>query len=168
VYRVRGSAPVSFPELRAAWLQLAPHLLADQRYAHTELGVISHGSAARLHQLGDLLGDQYEFTTAARRRSRRADVRIWRATVPNTDLTIVDGLPATTPSRTILDLLSIGEDGGHVATVLSDAQRSQRLDLAALASRAGAYAGSYGATTGRELLDLLLAHNGPHTTTGEK
>lgn len=168
VYRVRGSAPVSFPELRAAWLHLAPRLLADQRYAHPELGVVSHGSAARLHQLGDLLGDQHEFTTTARRRTRRADVHIWRATVPDTDLTITDGLPVTTPTRTILDLLSIGEDGGHVATVLSDAQRTQRLDLATLARRADAYAGSYGATTGRELLDLLLSHNGPHATTDEK
>lgn len=160
VYRVRGSAPVAFLELRAAWLQLAPRLMADQRYAHPETGIVSHGSAARIQGLGDVLGDQHEFTTAIRRRSRRTDVRIRRGNVPATDLTIVDGLPATNPGRTVLDLLSVGEDGQHVGTVLADARRAGPLDLDTLAHRAERHATRYGAGSGQELIDLLLNHAG--------
>lgn len=46
VYRLRGAPTPDHPELRAAWLQLAPEVAAWQRTA--EQGVVSHRSAARL------------------------------------------------------------------------------------------------------------------------
>jgi len=158
VYRVRGSAPVEFLELRAAWLQLAPALFADQRLSRPELGVVSHASAARVQHLGDLLGDEHEFSTAQRRRTSRSDVRIWKSAVPAEDLLVVDGLLVTTPLRTILDLLAAGEDGGHVGTVLVDAERAgtiSRGDLASFVRRAAPDASRYGASSARALLPLL-------------
>ncbi|WP_407320289.1 hypothetical protein UQW22_07505 [Isoptericola halotolerans] len=40
------------------------------------------------------------------------------------DVRLVDGLPTTTPERTIADLVRSGHDLSHVATVLGDAVRT--------------------------------------------
>jgi len=56
--------------LRAAWLALDPADTAELRLVNPiAAGVISHASAASLHQLGDLLDDQHEFTLAQRKQT---------------------------------------------------------------------------------------------------
>ncbi|MGH7746009.1 MAG: type IV toxin-antitoxin system AbiEi family antitoxin domain-containing protein, partial [Candidatus Dormibacteria bacterium] len=74
VYRLAGAPLPRHPDLRAAWLQLAPEVPAWQRTP--EQGVVSHRSAARLYGIGDLPADRHEFTLPVRRQSRRADVRL--------------------------------------------------------------------------------------------
>ncbi|MCA9242200.1 MAG: type IV toxin-antitoxin system AbiEi family antitoxin domain-containing protein, partial [Planctomycetales bacterium] len=64
--------------LRAAWLSLDPSVLAENRLADpVASGVISHASAAALHQVGDLLDDEPEITVPERKQSRRG-IRLHR------------------------------------------------------------------------------------------
>ncbi|MBM0233187.1 hypothetical protein JNW91_15740 [Micromonospora sp. STR1_7] len=102
VVRLRAGGRHSMPRLYAAWLRLAPETLAWER-SLPHSGVVSHRSAVRLYRLGDLPGEHPQFTVspgvvAPDARTRRADLGpgSWQW---------VDGLPVTTPSRTVLDLV---------------------------------------------------------------
>ena len=110
-------------ELRAAWMSLAPKLTAEERLQDPLLtGVVSHTSAAALHGVGDLLDDEPEFTVSTRKQSRRG-IRLHRAALEPGDVTIAEGLPVTTPARTVADLLRDGHDVSHVADVAGDVLR---------------------------------------------
>jgi hypothetical protein len=78
-------------------------------------------------------------------------------------VTVVDGLPVTTPTRTILDLLRDGADGGHVGGVIADATRRGLIDPQRLAPAAAAFAPRYAmpGATGLDLLDALIAQSVP-------
>jgi hypothetical protein len=67
------------------------------------LAVVSHRSAAVVLELGDIYADVHEFCSPARRQTRRPDVRLHRGAVRAEDWALVDGLPVTTPLRTITD-----------------------------------------------------------------
>ena len=114
------AAPAAIDEhttLRAAWLSLEPAKLAEQRLgAAVESGVISHASAAALHGIGDLADDEPEITAPGRKQSRRG-IRLHRGALRADEVTIIEGLPVTTPARTVADLLETG-------TTLPISQRS--------------------------------------------
>src|SRR5713101_1037239 len=74
VYRLAGAPSPDHKELRAAWLQLAPDVLAWERKPNE--GVVSDRSAAALYGLGHLPADRHEFTVAKRKQSRRPDMRL--------------------------------------------------------------------------------------------
>ncbi|MDN5929989.1 MAG: hypothetical protein L0I24_02785 [Pseudonocardia sp.] len=159
VYALRGSMGEENLDLAAAWLGLDPGRLAHERLTDLASGaVVSHASAAALHGLGDMAADRHEFTLAARKQSRRSDVRLHRAVIDRGDITRRDGLPVTTPARTIADLLADRHDGGHVAGVLADAVRAHLVDLDDLVVRVAPYAARYGLPRrdGRALLRHLL------------
>ncbi|BAJ73201.1 predicted transcriptional regulator [Microbacterium testaceum StLB037] len=145
--------------LRAAWLSLEPSKLAEERLADpASSGVLSHTSAATLHRVGDLLDDVPEITMPDRKQSRRG-IRLHRSALEAGDVTIVEGLPATTPARTVADLLRDGHDPSHVAEIAGDALRrdlASRQDMAAaldpLARRNGQ---PHGAALLEHLLDLV-------------
>ena len=118
VYATTSSAGEHL-SLRAAWLALDPAHTAELRLADPiAAGVVSHASAAGLHQLGDLLDDQHEFTLAQRKQTARAGIRIHRGDLLAPAVTIVQGLPVTTGERTIADLLRAGHDPEHVAQII--------------------------------------------------
>lgn len=119
VYHLAGAPPSDEGALRAAWLQLAPETPAWER--KPEDGVVSHRSAALLFGLGHLPADRHEFTTAARRQSRRPDVRIHKTQLAEHECTRLRGLPVTTPARTASDLLADREEPTAVARVIADA-----------------------------------------------
>lgn len=161
VYALRGSLGTENLELLAAWLTLDPTRLASDRLDNGPRGpVVSHASAAALYNLGDLDADRHEFTAPTRKQTRRADLRLHRGTLPEEDVTLHRGLPITTPTRTIVDLLADGHDGGHVAGVLADAVRTRQIDPGALATRIGPYAARFGLPRGdgsallRHLLEI--------------
>jgi predicted transcriptional regulator of viral defense system len=122
VYRIAGAPFSRNEELRALWLATDPHALAADRLRDPDV-VVSHRSAARLHDLGDLDADVHEFTAAGRRQSRRASVRFHRADLAAADVTVVDGLPVTSIVRTIDDLATGQLDGGHLGGAVRDAAR---------------------------------------------
>jgi predicted transcriptional regulator of viral defense system len=166
VYRLRGAAEDMHADLRAAWLSLNPARTAEQRLADpTHDVVISHASAAALHGLGDLNADQHELTAPVRRQTQRSEIRLHRGQLNRDDVTIVDGLPVTTATRTIVDLLADRHDTEHVATVLADAVRAGTVNLDTLPHRLAPYAARHGqhAGDGDGLLATLLEHAGLDT-----
>lgn len=118
VYHLAGAPLPEHAQLRAAWLALAPETLAWER--RPEQGVVSHRSAAALYGLGELPADRHDFIVAARRQTRRPDVRIHRGTLRRGEWEMLRGLPVTTPARTASDLLADREDPEAVARVVVD------------------------------------------------
>lgn len=142
--------------LRAAWLSLGPSELAEERLADLpSSGVLSHTSAASLHGLGDLLDGEPEITVPGRKQSRRG-IRLHRATLRADEVTIVEGLPVTTPARTVADLLRDGHDPSHVAEIVGDVLRRDLASRHELAAALEPLARRNGQSNGAALLEHLL------------
>jgi hypothetical protein len=127
--------------------------------------VLSHGSAARLHGLGDLVNDTITITVPRRRLVRDDTVTVrWLQKRPlsENDVTLVDGLPVTTALRTIVDLLDDHIDASHAATIIRQAVHAGMTELDVLADALGPYARRYGVQgrDGNALLNHLLGHIG--------
>lgn len=158
VYRIMGSPPSPWAGLQAAWLTLQPTLNVAERLRLPDVEVVSHRSATQLHRLGDLDADRLEFITPVRRQTRDREVRLHRGTVSPEERTVVDGLPVTTPLRTIVDLAATRLDGDHLAGVVRDAVTTLHLDPDVVTGALRPYAHHYGAPLGDGqglLADLL-------------
>jgi hypothetical protein len=155
VYATPSATGDEVSEKRAVWLSLDPARLAHDRLADSPpTGVISHASAAAMHGIGDILEPQVEVTLPARYRARRDELRAHRGVLRPDEVTIVDGLPVTTPARTVADLLRDGHDRDHVASVVADALERGLVSTRALEI---AFDGAERGRTGREVLADLLA-----------
>jgi predicted transcriptional regulator of viral defense system len=163
VHAVTSSAASGARSEQAAWLSLRPEIAAWERpIIDRDGGVISHQSATRLHGLGDLPNTHIEMTVPRRRTMRDPGVRLHRAGLTEPEVTVLDGLPVTTPARTICDLLKQHSDASHVATIVRQAVEGGQVQLDELPERIAPYARHYGAKfgDGAELLAQLLAHIG--------
>lgn len=163
VYRLAGVPHDRLTELKAAWLGLEPQTTASDRLARPDPGgIVSHRSAARVHNLGDLDADISEFTTATPRRTRHRDIRLHKRVLDAQDWQLVDGLPTTTVATTVRDLAAASTDGGHLATILRDAILHGQLSTANAVTALRPYAHDYGAPLGdgHTLLKTLLAQTG--------
>jgi predicted transcriptional regulator of viral defense system len=163
VYRIAGAPPAQEDEIRAAWLNLdARHLARTRLHDQPHPAVVSHRSAARLYDLGDLDADRHEFTSPVRKQTRRTDVRIHRGTLERGEWTVVDGLPVTTIVRTIADLAAEYTDGGHLASVARDALTTWHVDYDELVAALRPYAHRYGLRIGdgRGLVERFLDEAG--------
>ena len=159
VYLISGAGSDNLLDIRAAWLHLDPARTAADRFYDGPAGaVVSHASAAVLYDFGDIAADRHEFTLPTRKQTRRTDVILHRRTLDPADVTIHDGLPITRPTRTVIDLLSAGHDGEHIAGVLGSAVRARAVDIYELAHEIGPFAAKYGCTPGDgdQLVDYLL------------
>ena len=121
VYRLRGAPPADHEALRAAWLRLAPELAVWDRTE--DQGVVSHRSAAEMYGIGHLPEERHEFTIGARHQTRRADVRLHRRALKDTEWIMLRGLPVSRPSRIASDLLYDAEDPAAVAQIISESLR---------------------------------------------
>lgn len=164
VYLVPAAGYPTHLEIKAAWLRLAPEKPAWQREAaDPDSGVVSHTSACLLHELGDLPAGQVEITVPRRRVTREPDVRLPVAHLDPADITLVDGLPVTTPERTIVDLLRAHTDAGHVGGVIADADHRGLITVDTLADRVQPFTRPYGLAAtadGSLLIDHLVAQAG--------
>lgn len=150
---------------KAVWLRLDPSRPAWQRRPlDGSGGVVSHRSAAAVHDLGDVIPDLVELTVPRRRTTRDRGVRLRTGSLSPGEVERVDGLPVTTAGRTVLDLLADHTDGGHIGGVLASALRRRLVDLDQLADQAEHYAARYGVTSGprrgRQLMDQFLDEAG--------
>lgn len=120
VYRLRGGAQPDHLELRAAWLALDPATPAWQRLDDPDVALVSHASAAELYGVGDLRADVHEFTLPRRRQTRRADLRLHRARVPEEHRVVLRGLPVTRAGWMIADLIADHLDPESVARITAE------------------------------------------------
>ena len=160
VYKNAGAPAGTFLDVRAAWLSSDPARLAGERLSDGHRGVVVSGqTAAWLHDIGDLRSNRTELTSPNRRQTQRPDVHYRQRALSEQDVTLREGLPVTTPERTIADLVEDRTDLSVVANALRDASRKYELDLeqlqadlAPLAARNGHRKGD-----GAAMLDQLLA-----------
>ncbi|GAA3136084.1 hypothetical protein GCM10020255_011120 [Rhodococcus baikonurensis] len=149
VYRLTGTPIHPADHVRAQWLALDPAPSATKRINSADpRGVASHRTAADLRELGDIDADIAEFTVPRRRNTRSGGVRFHVAALDPTDWSLLDGLPVTTPARTIVDLASCRTDGGHLAGVVWDALRTDQVSRGQLESELRPFAHLYGAPLG--------------------
>ncbi|MBF6289888.1 type IV toxin-antitoxin system AbiEi family antitoxin domain-containing protein [Nocardia cyriacigeorgica] len=149
VYRLTGAPESPADPVRAEWLALEPKRLAGDRLTdEVPVGVVSHRSAARLQDLGDIDADVHEFTVARRRSTRNHDVKFRIRELSREDWHLVEGLPITRPRRTVIDLAADGIDGGHLATIVRDAILTGDVTRDELAKALRPYAHRYGMRIG--------------------
>lgn len=159
VYRLPGTPADRLEDIRAAWLASDPTIVARERLASQDV-VVGGAAAAWGHGLGDLYPAPYLLYTAKRRQTGQDDVRYSRRHLPSSDVMILDGLPVTTPERTIADLLDEG-DLSLVADALRDAERADNdLDVPTLISHLDTHARRLGHASGAELYAELRTRAG--------
>jgi len=97
-------------------------------------GVISHESAAALHDLADVNPRTVHLTVPYRVRRRGGDqYRLWVAELEREDLDERFGLPVTSVPRTLTDLVAIGTDPGLVRQALRTATQRGLIEEVAAA-----------------------------------
>ncbi|MEW1870011.1 type IV toxin-antitoxin system AbiEi family antitoxin domain-containing protein [Streptomyces caelestis] len=164
VYALAAAGLPRHLEIKVAWLRLQPGVPAWERpLGGQDSGVVSHASACQVHGLGDIPAPDVEISVPRRRTTTEPFVRLRTACPDAEDITIVDGLPVTTATRTIVDLLRARTDGGHVGGVIADAERRDLVDIGVLADAVQPYAHKYGlpaAATGHELIEHLVGQAG--------
>lgn len=159
VYKSAAAPSGSHLDVRAAWLSSEPSRLASERLNDGHRGIVVSGqTAAWLYDIGDLRSNRTELTSPIRRQTQRPDVRYRRRELSEKDVTIRDGIPVTTPERTIADLVEDRTDLSIVANALRDATRKYELDLSQLESNLGPLAERNGHRKGdgAALLDQLF------------
>lgn len=130
VYKDAGAPSGTYLDLRAAWLSSEPARLAHDRLNDGHRGIVVSGqSAAWLHDIGNLRSNRTELTTPVRRQTQKADLHYRLRQLTTEDVTIREGLPVTTPERTIADLVDDRTDLSIVADALRDASRKSEIDL---------------------------------------
>lgn len=115
IYRVAGAPQPEHQEVLVAWLAL--HETGQPRTALVVGGV----AAAQLHGIGQFWMREIDLLAPARRRSGRDGVRIRVAKLDEREVVTAHGVPTLTPSRTISDLLLLGESPDTVADAAVDA-----------------------------------------------
>ncbi len=145
-YRFASAGDTEHAELKAAWLSLLPNKTAYERLRARPRDCVAAGTTAAV-LLGDteLHPEPYCFATGRGRRTTRNDVRLLPWPVEERDVTIIGGVPTTSPERTVADLVRLKEDPSLVANFVEglasrghifDRRRCAEL-LAPLAARNG-------------------------------
>jgi predicted transcriptional regulator of viral defense system len=118
LYRLRRFPASPREDIVAEWLASGQPIDA----------VVSHESAAELHDLTDIIPDKLHMTASLRHTGRRAPrgVKLHFTTdgVPHSERTERDGVPTTTADRTIIDLFAVR--GLNEQTELAIAQALDR------------------------------------------
>lgn len=108
-------------ELKAAWQSLYPEMTAEERLQNLQFGVVRGESAAEVLQMGDLYPSRHSFFVPPGKKANAADIELKRSPLSPEDVTVVDGLPVTTPTRTVIDLLEELHEPDHIAEAIRDA-----------------------------------------------
>lgn len=93
-------------------------------------GVLSHESALRLWELSDANPTRVHVTVPRRYRVRRAiprHLRVHYADLTPGDVTRYEGVPVTTPRKTIVDCAEAGLAPGLLRQAIADGRRTGRL-----------------------------------------
>lgn len=128
IYEISYGRPTNpHQDLIAAWLSVDGGEL-PWRAAPIPRGVVSHQSAAALHDLGTIIPGLPEITTATQIK-RKPDMRLHTARFVTADWSWFDlggiRVPVTTPERTIVDLLLDGEEIDYLERALTQVFRDR-------------------------------------------
>ncbi|MFF1482121.1 hypothetical protein ACFVYD_31985, partial [Streptomyces sp. NPDC058301] len=162
IYQLAGAPEPRHGDVKAAWLAMDPQTPAWRRLQPARPGaVISHASACRLHQLGDLPAPVVEMIVPCGTDDAGPQRRLHHQPVLDAGhIAFVDGLPVTTPTRTITDLLHAGVDGAHIGAVIADAAGRHLVRPGTLAPHLQPFTAAYGlafSATGHDLIEHLTA-----------
>lgn len=134
VYKTPGTPSGDLDPLRAAWLSTDPKRLAhERRPTDSDAVVVAGASAARIHEIGDVWDERFDFISPVRRQSQREVIRYRKRLIDPRDVTAVEGLPVLSVEATIADLVQVVGDLSLVTDALRDASRKDDLDAARLA-----------------------------------
>lgn len=125
--RHRGVYAVGHPRLTAEGVRWAAALACRPD------GVISHASAGVAWDIVRWSTGAVHVTVGRASRARRAGLRLHRrGALAADEVTDLDGLPVTTPARTLLDLAASGLEGRRLEAALDRAELLRLLDFADL------------------------------------
>ena len=120
VYRMGGAPSLREEDVFVAWLSLAPDRQPGNLFDN-DTPIAMGGTAAWLFELGEIGPYPYEFCMRRRKQTQRPGLIVRKRVLDLDCITIVSGIPATTPEQTVLDLIDWGEDLSLVSNVLNDA-----------------------------------------------
>lgn len=161
VYRMGGAPGQREEDVFAAWLSLNPGRRPGSPPAERD-PIAMGATAAWLHRIGEVGPTPYEFCTDERRQTQRPDLVLRKRKIDAADVTVVSGIPATTPSRTVIDLIDYGEDLSLIANVLNDAlARGLVTDEARLKKEIDSRATRVGLSKGSSLYELMRRRRRP-------
>ncbi|MEU0874402.1 hypothetical protein [Nocardia brasiliensis] len=148
----------------AAWLALENESFRWERTeALHEDAVLSHESACALWGIGATRSSGMRFT-AQRERSTPRAVAVTAAPLTPDDVTVHEGVPVTTPHRTIMDLISESTAGEEISRVFTDALVRDLVDLRLLYEDTKEIAAEFGLPTGgRHFIDRFLPGLSPES-----
>ena len=121
VYRDVGVAVTELSYLQAEWLMLKPEVNAQDRLRNLkDEVVVGSTTAAWLYQAGDFRPTPFTFYSAEKIQRAAQHVRTSMRHIKPEEITLAQGLPTTTPERTIQDLFREGLDFAGVRQVAAD------------------------------------------------
>lgn len=120
VYRMGRAPSLREEEVLAAWLSLDPEREPGAPTDAARVPIATGTTAAWLQQLGEVGPAPLEFCMAEREQTHRDGLTVRKRTLDDEDVVCTNGILATSPARTVLDLIDCGEDLSLVASVLRD------------------------------------------------
>lgn len=157
VYRMGGAPSVREEGVYAAWLSLIPGRQPGVPEAIGRIPVAMGATSAWLQELGEIGPEPLEFCCGERRQTQREWLTVHKRALGERDVVYVGGIPATSPSLTVLDLIDGGEDLSLVANVLGDAlDRGLISDAEGLACEVDRRSMQAGLPKGASLYTLLV------------
>ena len=150
IYKMSSTPSSRLTDIQVAWLSLEPKKFAHERRAQREKDFIVGGhTATYLYEVGDLYPDPYLFLSPRRKQSQRSELSFRMSTLSKDDVRLIDGLPVTSPERTIATLASEGEDLSHIEGVMIGFAKHYTLDESTLGTLLSPHSKKYGFADGR-------------------
>ncbi len=153
VYLLPSGHSGELMSIRASWIAMNPKLYPDERWDLEEQIVVSHESASTVHQIGDLLPVKYTLSAVGRKQTIHDDIRIYtNRDLKAEDVVNIDGLPVTSVERTISDLAANKLARNYLETIAVEGLQREGVRFSKVEAALEAWAGHYGADSGKELL----------------
>lgn len=146
-----------YSDVQIGWVSLEPSKFAAERWSSPERVVVSHSSAALVHDVGDLIPEKLTYSSSRRKQTKQDDIQIFnhREFDPG-DVVNIDGLPVTSPERTAADLAATGIEFNYLATIIVEALRKEGTRLSVLSEKLNHAARNYNFDTGEELVRAAI------------
>lgn len=131
VYALAGAPASPLESVRAEWLATDPERTVSERSEDTTPVVVCDETAAAIYGFGDFTSSRIRLNSERRLQTRQDWVHVTCRTLAQAEWRLIDGLPVTTPRRTLEDLSSSGRwNSDHLASAINDAVAANLLPQA--------------------------------------